>query len=132
VLLWVLRIVHAGATRVDRLTEVEPFGPGWRPLDVPGRLVPVPTPGHTSGHCTFHLPDRGVLIAGDALITAHPASRTSGPQLCPRMFNHDEAAAMTSLQTLASLPADVILPGHGPIYRGSPSRAVELALAAHR
>jgi glyoxylase-like metal-dependent hydrolase (beta-lactamase superfamily II) len=77
VLLWVLRILRAGATRVERLTEVKPFEAGSAPLDVPGGLVPVPTPGHTSGHCAFHLPERGVLIAGDALITAHPARMTA-------------------------------------------------------
>lgn len=132
VLLWVLRILRAGATRAERLTEVTPFEVGSGPLDVPGRLVPVPTPGHTSGHCAFHLPDRGVLIAGDALITAHPAARTTGPQLCPPIFNHDEAAAVASLQALAGLSADVVLPGHGPAYHGSPGSAVEQALAAHR
>jgi glyoxylase-like metal-dependent hydrolase (beta-lactamase superfamily II) len=132
VLLWALRVLRAGATRAERLTDVTPFGVGSGPLGVPGRLVPVPTPGHTSGHCAFHLPDRGVLITGDALITAHPAARVAGPQLCPPMFNHDGAAAVASLQALARLPADVVLPGHGPVYRGSPASAVERALAAHR
>jgi glyoxylase-like metal-dependent hydrolase (beta-lactamase superfamily II) len=132
VLLWVLRIVRAGATRAERLTEVKPFDAGSGPLDVPGRLVPVPTPGHTSGHCAFHLPDRGVLITGDALITAHPAGRATGPQMCPPMFNHDEATALASLQALAGLSASVVLPGHGPAYRGSPASAVQRALAAHR
>lgn len=132
VLRWAVRIARAGATRVERLTEVTPFEAPSASLDVPGRLVPIPTPGHTSGHCAFHLPDRGVLIAGDALITAHPVGRTTGPQLCPRMFNHDEAAAVGSLQSLAALPADVVLPGHGPVYRGSPAGAVERALALLR
>ena len=131
VLLWTLRVLRAGATQAERLTEVKPFDARPGPLDVPGRLVPVPTPGHTSGHCAFHLPDRGVLITGDALITAHPAARTLGPQLCLPMFNHDEAATVASLQALAGLPADVVLPGHGPLYRGSPASAVERALAQH-
>ncbi|MGE5289559.1 MAG: MBL fold metallo-hydrolase [Micromonosporaceae bacterium] len=132
VLLWALRILRAGGARVERLTHVEPFQAGTGPLGVPGRLVPVPTPGHTSGHCAFHLPERGVLIAGDALMTAHPAGRTTGPQLLPRMFNHDEAAALASLQALAGLSADVVLTGHGPAYRGSPASAVHRAVAAHR
>ena len=132
VLLWALRVVGKGGLHVERLTQVQPFAAGSVPLDVPGCLVPVPTPGHTSGHCAFHLPERGVLIAGDALMTAHPAGRRTGPQLLPTMFNHDEAAALTSLQALASLSADVVLPGHGPAYRGSPASAVEQAVAAHR
>lgn len=68
---------------------------------------------------------------GDALITAHPAARTNGPQLCPPVFNHDQTAAVSSLQTLAELSAEVVLPGHGPAYRGSPGSAVERALARH-
>lgn len=132
VLLWAGRIARAGATRAERLTEVTPFEARSAALDLPGRLVPVPTPGHTSGHCAFHLPDRGALVVGDALATAHPVSRVAGPQLCPRMFNHDEAAAVASLQSLAGLPADVVLPGHGPVYRGSPGSAVEHALAVYR
>ena len=48
------------------------------------------------------------------------------------MFNHDEAAALASLQALAGLSADVVLPGHGPAYRGTPASAVQRALAAHR
>ena len=45
-------------------------------------------------------------------------SRRFGWFLCPPMFNHDEAAALASLQALARLSADVVLPGHGP----SPAR----------
>ncbi len=132
VLLWALRTVGKGGLHVERLTQVQLFDAGSVPLDVPGRPVPVPTPGHTSGHCAFHLPGRGVLITGDALMTAHPAGRRPGPQLLPAMFNHDDAAALTSLQALASLSADVVLPGHGPAYHGSPASAVEQAVAAHR
>ena len=79
-----MRILRAGATRAERLTEVTPFAAESGPLDVPGHPVPVPTPGHTSGHCAFHLPDRGVLITGDALITAHPAGRTTARNCVPR------------------------------------------------
>lgn len=132
VLRWAARIARAGATRVDRLTDVKPFEARSLPLDVPGRPVPIPTPGHTSGHCAFHLPDRGALLTGDALVSAHPTSGVAGPQACPRMFNHDEASAVVSLQSLAGLPADVVLPGHGPVYRGSPRSAVERALTVHR
>ena len=132
VLLWMLRIVRAGATRVQRLTELMSFDVASGSLDVPGRLVPVPTPGHTTGHCALHLPDRGVLISGDALITTHPAGWRGRPQLCPRIFNHDEAVAVNSVKVLAGLCADVVLPGHGPAYHGSPASAVERALAVHR
>ncbi len=29
-------------------------------------------PGHTMGHCALHLPDRDVVISGDALVTSTP------------------------------------------------------------
>jgi glyoxylase-like metal-dependent hydrolase (beta-lactamase superfamily II) len=129
VLLWALRAARAGGARPPRLTEVVPF-PGNAVLDVPGRLVPVPTPGHTTGHCAFHLPDRGVLLAGDAFMTAHATARSAGPQLLPAMFNHDQAATRASLALLRGLPADVVLTGHGPAFRGSPAEAVDRVLTA--
>jgi glyoxylase-like metal-dependent hydrolase (beta-lactamase superfamily II) len=131
-LMWALRVVGKGGLHVERLAQVQAFEAGSAPLDVPGHLVPVPTPGHTSGHCAFHLPERGVLLVGDALMTAHPTGRAAGPQLLPAMFNHDDEAALASLQALALLSADVVVPGHGPAYRGSPASAVEQATAAHR
>ena len=63
--------------------------PGEGALDLPGRPVPVHTPGHTAGHCAFHLPDAGIVISGDGLVSGHPTSRTSGPQLLPTMFHRD-------------------------------------------
>lgn len=131
VLLWAARIVRAGGARVERIAEVQPFATGAA-LDLPGRPVPVPTPGHTDGHCAFSLPDRGVLLTGDALATGHATSTVDGPQLLPRMFHHDEAAAVASLEALRGLPGDVVVPGHGPTFRGSPADAVERALARRR
>ena len=40
------------------------------------------------------------------------------------VFNHDEAANLASAQAPAGLSADVVLPGHGPAYCGSPVGAV--------
>ncbi|WP_372346943.1 MBL fold metallo-hydrolase [Streptomyces sp. KL116D] len=42
------------------------------PLDRPRSPVPVHTPGHTRGHCAYHPPTAGILVTGDALVTAHP------------------------------------------------------------
>ena len=96
----------------------EPF-PSAGPLDLPGRPVPVHTPGHTDGHCAFHLPDAGVVIAGDALVSGHPTSRIKGPQLLPDMFHRERARAVASLDVLEDLEADLLLPGHGPAHRGA-------------
>lgn len=87
--------------------------------------MPVPTPGHTGGHCSY-LVD-GILVSGDALVTGHPLLKRPGPQLLPALFNHDEAACLTSLTALAAVEADVMLPGHGPVWRGSIADAAAAA-----
>jgi glyoxylase-like metal-dependent hydrolase (beta-lactamase superfamily II) len=114
------------AAQVQRLGSMETFsGAG---LDVPGHPLPVHTPGHSSGHASLHLPDRGVLVAGDALMTEHPLAPTTGPQLLPDFFNTDTRQARASLELLRPLSADVVIPGHGPTFHGSPNQAVDLAL----
>jgi glyoxylase-like metal-dependent hydrolase (beta-lactamase superfamily II) len=97
------------------------------PLDLPGRPVPVHTPGHTQGHVVFHLPDAGVVVSGDALVSGHPTSRIEGPQLLPDMFHHERAQALASLDILEGLDAEVLLPGHGPVHRGPVREAARRA-----
>lgn len=128
VLLWGLAVIRLGALTIERVVGVETFEDG--PLDVPGRPVCVPTPGHTSGHVALHLPDRGVLVVGDALMTQHPiGTDVSGVQLLPDIYNTDTAQAARSLQALRPLSADVVVPGHGPAFVGTPQQAVDRALA---
>ncbi|HZF93189.1 MBL fold metallo-hydrolase [Streptomyces sp.] len=117
VLPWAVHALRSGGTAHLPVAAPEPF-PAAGPLDLPGRPVPVHTPGHTLGHCAYHLPDAGVLISGDALVGGHPTSRATGPQLLPDMFHHERARAVASLDVLAGLDADVLLPGHGPAHRG--------------
>ncbi|GAA0965831.1 MBL fold metallo-hydrolase [Actinocorallia libanotica] len=125
---WALHIVRAGALRDVRVPAAEAF-PAAGPLDVPGRPVPVPTPGHTSGHTCYHLPEAGALITGDTLVTAHPTSRSAGPQLLASLFHHDEPAVRAALDVLEPLPAGLLLPGHGPHLAASPADAVALVRA---
>ncbi len=120
-------VITAGALGVDHVAEVSTFD-GSALLDLPGAPVPVFTPGHTSGHCAFHFPDRGALITGDALVTHDSLTQQRGPRLLTRAFNHDQSQAVASLERLRSLEATVVLPGHGPPFRGSPADAVERAL----
>jgi len=128
VLVWALEILRLRAASVERLQELQTCGE--QRLDVPGRPTMVHTPGHTSGHCSLHLPDRGALLVGDALMTGHAVEpKRSGPRLLPDFFNSDTQQARASLSRLHDLAADVVVPGHGPAFRGSPSDAVELALA---
>jgi glyoxylase-like metal-dependent hydrolase (beta-lactamase superfamily II) len=93
--------------------------------------VVVHTPGHTDGHVGLHLPDRGLLLSGDALITVDVWDESRrGPQLIQPPFNHDHAQAMATLDRYAELEAEVVVPGHGEVHRGSPRDAVLLARAA--
>jgi glyoxylase-like metal-dependent hydrolase (beta-lactamase superfamily II) len=121
---WAVRIMRAGANADVRVASPREFPSA---LDVPGRPVPVHTPGHTDGHCGYHLPDAGVLITGDALVTDHTTSRTRGPQLLPDMFQHDRARALTSLKAFEEVDADVLLPGHGPAHHGAAAEAARQA-----
>ncbi|MEU6812557.1 MBL fold metallo-hydrolase [Streptomyces sp. NPDC046831] len=126
VLPWAVHALRSGGTAHVPVTAPEPF-PSAGPLDLPGRPVPVHTPGHTRGHAVLHLPHAGVVISGDALVSGHATSRVAGPQLLPDMFHHDRAGALASLAVLADLEGDVLLPGHGPLHRGSVKAAAERA-----
>ena len=127
VLRWSLHVVAAGGTTKAGVPQATAYGAA--PLDVPGRPVPLVTPGHTSGHTCYHLPDAGVLITGDALVTGHPTVARTGPQLLDGMFHHDAGENRRSLDALRSLPGDVLLPGHGDAWRGRYADAVDQALA---
>lgn len=92
---------------------------------LPGMPMPIPTPGHTGGHCSYVVD--GVLVSGDAMVTGHPVSTRQGPQLLPGLFNHDEERCLLSLAALGLLDTDVMLPGHGPVWRGPIREAAEQA-----
>ncbi|MET7684978.1 MBL fold metallo-hydrolase [Streptomyces sp. NPDC005423] len=117
VLPWMVHALRSGGTEQHPVTAPEPF-PGTGRLDLPGGPIPVHTPGHTDGHCVFHLPEAGLVISGDTLVTGHPTSRIRGPQLLPDMFHHERDRTVASLAVLETLDADVLLPGHGPAHDG--------------
>ena len=65
------------------------------------------TPGHTPGHCCFHLPDEGVLFSGDQLFRGS-IGRTDLP-------GGDYDVLMESMRhkILGLPPQTRVLPGHG-------------------
>ncbi|MFJ5774141.1 MBL fold metallo-hydrolase [Streptomyces sp. NPDC093094] len=126
VLPWAVHALRVGGTAHVPVAAPEAF-PADGPLDLPGRPVPVHTPGHTLGHTVFHVPDRGAVLGGDALVTGHATSRPEGPQLLPDMFHHERARAVASLETVAGLEGDLLLPGHGPAHHGSVRKAADRA-----
>jgi glyoxylase-like metal-dependent hydrolase (beta-lactamase superfamily II) len=111
-------LTHAGIPTTASLTEDLAAA-------LPGAPKSIPTPGHTGGHCSYIVD--GVLVSGDALVTAHPVSTRQGPQLLPSVFNHDEPTCRRSLEALGLLDMEVLLPGHGPVWRGPIRDAVDQA-----
>jgi glyoxylase-like metal-dependent hydrolase (beta-lactamase superfamily II) len=93
---------------------------------LPGQPMVIPTPGHTSGHCSYVVD--GVLASGDALITGHAVCRRKGPQLLPALFSYSQDDCERSLAALALLDTEVLAPGHGPLWRGPIREAVAQAL----
>ncbi|MEH0448307.1 MULTISPECIES: MBL fold metallo-hydrolase [unclassified Streptomyces] len=124
---WLVHVVRSGGAEQHPVGAPEAFPVADGPLDLPGRPVPVHTPGHTDGHTVYHLPQAGIVVSGDALVSGHATSRVKGPQLLPDMFHHERARALASLDVIGGLAADRLLPGHGPLHQGSVRAAAELA-----
>jgi len=92
----------------------------------------IPTPGHTPGHCAFHFEQHGALFVGDAMCTTNPVTGHEGPQLMPHAFNESNAVAMSSLDAIEPVDADVLLPGHGEPWLDGVSSAVAEARSRGR
>ncbi len=90
-------------------------GKGWR-------FEAVHTPGHTSNHLCFALPDAGILFSGDHVM-GWSTSVIAPP-------DGDMAAYMASLDKLLVRRDAVYWPTHGPAI-GEPDRHVR-AFIAHR
>ena len=96
-------------------------------LDVPGRPHAIHLPGHTAGEVAFYLPERGVLISGDALVTRDLYSgATALPQVPNRPLNDDDEQARRSLSRLDDLGPVTLLPGHGKPWEGTIKEVVDL------
>ena len=63
-------------------------------------------------------------------MTQHPVGTgAQGVQLLPDYFNVDTQQGAESLERLRPLAADVVVPGHGPAFLGTPDQAVDEALS---
>ncbi|MDP0398583.1 MBL fold metallo-hydrolase [Tsukamurella strandjordii] len=126
---WLADVTRVGVLGHVDMPYAQPFSPGsGGALDLPGAPVPVACPGHTSGHTAFLLPG-GVVATGDALVTGHPLSGSTGPQLLPEFFSHDLPRTVATLDAIAALDAGLLAPGHGEPWHGSPADAVAQARA---
>ncbi|NTV11231.1 MAG: MBL fold metallo-hydrolase [Zoogloea sp.] len=68
-----------------------------------------PAPGHDMDALVFHSPDARLLISGDALW------RDGFGIVFPEVLGTDDglAAARSTLEALARMPVDLVIPGHG-------------------
>jgi glyoxylase-like metal-dependent hydrolase (beta-lactamase superfamily II) len=125
VLPWLTRVMRVGAAKNVTIPAAAAFPSGVDGLDVPGRPVPVPTRGHTSGHTCYFFPAVGAVCTGDELVTGHAVVKRVGPQLPPAFFQ--ERDTRDAVLPLADLDADLILPGHGEPLRMPVAEAVRIA-----
>ena len=121
---WSLRITAAGGAGHETVPDAIAVADG-AVLDIPGRPAVVLTPGHTSGHICLR--SGGALMTGDALITGHAITGRKGPQLAAGFFHTDAQQAAAALDRIAPLDATVIVPGHGPVWHGTPRDAAAIA-----
>lgn len=119
-----LPMVTSGVMKLEFPAGIRTFDDGDQ-LDLPGNPVVVHTPGHTEGHAMFHVPGRGLLFTGDGLATMDLVGFGTGPQMLDSRFHQDAEQAAGSLDRIVGLEADLLLPGHGKPWHGSPDAAVE-------
>lgn len=120
---YLVHTIRAGGARYRPVREVAPLEDGER-LDLPGGPRILRTPGHTAGHCSVLLEERGVLLCGDAMVNFDYASGDIGPKL--HRFNEDRDRAFGSLECFEGLDVETILFGHGDPWRDGLGRALEL------
>jgi glyoxylase-like metal-dependent hydrolase (beta-lactamase superfamily II) len=102
---------------------------GEEKLVVGGReWAVVHTPGHSPGHiCLFSAVDR-VLCSGDHLLQI-----VSPPVTFERGFEPDPMGSyLDSLEKVAALEPDLVLPGHGAAFRDGARRAMTIARGKRR
>jgi glyoxylase-like metal-dependent hydrolase (beta-lactamase superfamily II) len=111
--LFLNRPKHVPCPVDETLDDDDSFGP----------LRVLHAPGHSPGHLAFHWPERGLLIAGDAIAT--------WPSFCAgwTAFNLNRMQHAASVRRMAALDARIVGVGHGePITEDAADRVHSLAI----
>jgi len=114
----------AGGAKYRPVQEVEQVRED-QTLDLPGRPHLIHTPGHTAGHYSIALRERGVVLSGDAMASFDYVTGKRRLGLHP--LNDDREAALASLDRLERIDAEVVLFAHGEPWTGGLHRALEIA-----
>jgi glyoxylase-like metal-dependent hydrolase (beta-lactamase superfamily II) len=94
-----------------------------RPGERIGPFTVIGVPGKSPGEVAFHCPRRRILIVGDAVI-GNPPGKLS---LLREKVMDDPPGLRASVEALAELPLEVLLPGDGePVLRDAQARLREL------
>ena len=117
-----------GGFRTKPIREMRTVNDG-ETLDLPGQPRVIHMPGHSPGSVAYHVPAVSAVFVGDGLTTGHVLTGAIGPQPAP--FTQDPAKADASLDRIASLDAQWVLPGHGPPWDRGAAEAVR-RVRAHR
>ncbi len=120
--------VKNGVFTMPYLTKVE-LAENNKTLDIPGKPRVLHTPGHTNGEICLFFESKRALISGDTIVTRNLLSGKLGsPQIANRVLTHNYRQAMHSLHLLREIGPVTLLPGHGTIWEGNMTEAVEIAL----
>ena len=110
-------------------------GPRLKDLPLDGSVPPLPgwkaieTPGHAVGHVSFWRESDRSLVVGDAFVTTAQesvyAAATQEPELHgpPMYLTPDWVSAKASVQKLAALAPELVIPGHGRAMSGPALRS---------
>lgn len=98
---------HAGEPDIDAMQSPRPIEAVADGDEVFGLQI-IGTPGHTPGHVSVLDQAAGILVAGDALISAGGEILGASPR-----FSSDMSAANDSVRKLATFDYSTILVGHG-------------------
>jgi glyoxylase-like metal-dependent hydrolase (beta-lactamase superfamily II) len=124
---------------LERFVNVPSPGEFWRGMYAPGtpdrlledndeirvgktRLRAIWTPGHAPGHACFLFPETKMLIVGDHLlprISPHVGVFPGGPE-------NPLGDYLASLEKVAALDVELILPAHGGVFRDHRHRVEQL------
>jgi len=104
--------------------EMIPLQPGEKLPMADGTARIIHTPGHADNQIVLHDEARGILFAADHLLLGI----TPNIGLWPESEPHPLARYLESLERMRGLRADLVLPGHGPVFRDLDGRIGELIL----
>jgi glyoxylase-like metal-dependent hydrolase (beta-lactamase superfamily II) len=102
---------------ISGVPEVAPIADG----DLIGEWQVLWTPGHDPGHVCLYRQSDGVLLCGDLLLPGFT------PNIQPDPSGRDALGDfLASLDRVAALPIELVLPAHGAPYTDAAARAREL------